>query len=68
MTAKQYIEYREFLTDYPCCQNIIMIILLCATQQLKLKINYRAGFHMQRRQCLPKHPLFSQIFTFALLT
>ena len=33
-----------------------MIILLCVAQQLKLKINYQPGFHMQRKKCLSKHP------------
>ena len=42
-TKKQNIDYREFLTGYQRCRNII-IILLCVTQQLKLKINYRPFF------------------------
>ena len=42
-TKKQNIDYREFLTGYQRCRNII-IILLCVTQQLKLKINYRPLF------------------------
>ena len=34
MTENQYMDYIEFLADYPRYRNIIMIIL-CVTKQLK---------------------------------